>query len=751
MRESELSFFSQQSTPDERIAAEKKAEQARLLERLRILVRSISGKEGLEVTTDVEPQMMIQMAGDGRDARKKWYKQTKINLVTGEKEAELVHIPEAIIERENVAKGKAAHEAGHVAITRTGEFIPDEVMQKLGFSSLIAAVEERPTDQVVRERYSGAGKWVDEARQDSVQWASAATKGKKKLGYIPKFTQLNDLIVYEPHFEEIPDVYDADIIKLYKSIQEAVEQIERTLPEEGASEEEIVRKAKRRYEIAYSKIWPEIKKLVEGDSHKETLRQMIEDDLQSKTSPQEMSEEKPHQEGQGEMPSHALGQLTEDLQKELLSAINQVSQEQKEIEESLQKAKQEPAQGEEGRGAEDDSEKKTSEEETQEGEGEQEGKKESGVPVPMDGLSKDLKDALERIFEKLPKEKQEALKEKAREALEELEDSVVRDLAGQLLDMPPESHKEYKERKEDEEKEKEKTSEKKKIKKELEEIERVQAAVAGEVGVYDKTYEEIREVDAYLYRRLEEIFTPNIKRKTLLKSSGSRINLPAVFRREAEKGAGAKEVESRIFESVHLPEKKDYVVTLLVDLSGSMKGKKIQETFKGVVLLAEVLNRLGITNEIVGFQDEIIMFKSFDQKITDEIRKKIVGMIDEVRGNNPGGHNKPSYNDDGPCLMEASRGLAAQSGKEKFLVVLSDGVPEGRKSTADDLTEAIEKISKTTQQKLIGIGLGPDTGHVKEFYPTSLPNVNTQNLPEVLGELLEDILTNPQKYVYTGK
>ena len=195
-----------------------------------------------------------------------------------------------------------------------------------------------------------------------------------------------------------------------------------------------------------------------------------------------------------------------------------------------------------------------------------------------------------------------------------------------------------------------------------------------------------------------------------------------------------------------MPEKKDYVFTLLVDLSGSMNGEKITETFKAVVLLSEVLNRLGMKFQVLGFQDEVINFKDFNKEFSDDGRNRMSGMLAEVSNQNPGGHNKSSYNDDGPCLLEASSDLEKQSGKKKFLIVFSDGQPSGRRSNAEDLHKAVSLILEKTDQKLVALGLGRGTEHVKNFYPNSIPDITVSKLPEVLGGLLEDIIRNPGRY-----
>lgn len=686
-------FFSEQQE-NEKSEIEHKKELLELQDRLGSIIRTISGKPQMKVTTEVDSQTLFQMAQEGRDANKEWYDQKQYDPKTRKQIGEIVHIPDQILEsNEDVAKGRAAHEAGHVAISRFGEFVPDEVLQELGFHGVLSSVEERPTDQIVRECYAGAGEWVDEARKDSLSEAQFLEKEKENLGYIPKFAQLCDLMVYAPHIEKIPDHYDPEVVELYNKIGDQVERIEKTLPKDILKENEVLEAAKKRYKIVYSKIWPEAKKLVEDDRDLEKLRQMIQDAL--KTS------------------QNQLEQLPQNLKQELETAIR----------EAMKKAEELEKKG---------------------------GISKNIIAIPMNILSPELRVALEEIFDKLSKEKQQQLLEEAEKTLKKVEDEVVKETSGKLMDMPEETHEEYDTRKEEEEKSKvkeiEKQSEQKRIKKELQEIERRQAALLENRSKYDKAYEQIREYEEDLYKRLEEIFTPNIKHEVKLRSSGSRINLPAVFRWEASRGAGAKTIDNRIFESVHLPEKRDYVFTLLNDLSGSMNGEKINQDFKAKVLLTEILNRLGIKNEILGFQDEIINFKKFDEELTDEIRQKMSGMIDEVSGQNPGGHNKASWNDDGPCLLDASEGLELQPGKEKFLIVLSDGLPAGRHSTAEDLTKAVTKIMKTTNQKLIGIGLGPDTEHVKRYYPISLPNIKVDQLTEALGSLLEDIIMNPQNY-----
>lgn len=221
---------------------------------------------------------------------------------------------------------------------------------------------------------------------------------------------------------------------------------------------------------------------------------------------------------------------------------------------------------------------------------------------------------------------------------------------------------------------------------------------------------------------------------------------------------GRKEYRD-LFERRLPVERKDYTFLLLVDLSGSMSGEKIKETFKGAVLFAEALNRVsatlgGLEVAIYGFQDELIPYKGFTEELDDKIRKKMSLMEKEVK--NRGEHNQAGYNNDGYCLEQAAKILAESRTKNQFLFVLSDGQPMGddihrvpkyREIDLDEeLRAVVRDISTAGQQKLLGIGLGPGTEHVTDFYNNklpgveSLPSVDVKKLAETLGKKLEELI-----------
>ncbi|MEK7641017.1 MAG: hypothetical protein AAB389_03395, partial [Patescibacteria group bacterium] len=203
------------------------AKKEALRDQLAALIKTIARKPHLKVVTEVDEQTRLQMAMQGQDANRQWFWQQKVDKKTGKVLEELVHLPEQMMEKsENFVRGASAHEAGHALITRLGDIVPNEVLQQLGFHGMLAALEERPTDQVVRDRYPGAGEWVDEVRRELLAEGEAAMKASKNLGYIPKIMQLFDLLVFEPHFHGKPTRIEPEVLEMYEKIRKNVEKVE---------------------------------------------------------------------------------------------------------------------------------------------------------------------------------------------------------------------------------------------------------------------------------------------------------------------------------------------------------------------------------------------------------------------------------------------------------------------------------------------------------------------------------------------
>ncbi len=257
------------------------------------------------------------------------------------------------------------------------------------------------------------------------------------------------------------------------------------------------------------------------------------------------------------------------------------------------------------------------------------------------------------------------------------------------------------------------------------------------ISEYDQQYEKISYQVDLLIRKFEELLTP--KQKIRQKSgypTGNQIDLKRLMHFDAD-----PRTYHLIWSRKNIPHRRNLAVLLLVDLSGSMRGEKVDSAILGTILLAETLSKMKINFAVFGFQDQLIPLIAFQQGMDDVGKSNLLEMENEVHGNRPFGNNEPSYNDDGPCLAQAAELLLQQAASERYLLVVSDGLPEGRSSSKDDLRNAIEAIQKEQLINLMALGLGPRTEHVLDYYaPMAIANVPIEAFSWEISRLLERMI-----------
>ncbi|MCB9669724.1 MAG: hypothetical protein H6734_09670 [Alphaproteobacteria bacterium] len=236
-------------------------------------------------------------------------------------------------------------------------------------------------------------------------------------------------------------------------------------------------------------------------------------------------------------------------------------------------------------------------------------------------------------------------------------------------------------------------------------------------------------VDA-LARHLEAILRPrSLPRWIGGQLAGQRVSLRAAMQREA------RPEKLDVWERKTLPEKPDPAFLVALDLSGSMQGAGIHWGFRGVVLVAEVLERLRLPFAIWGFQDVPIPFKSRHEPLA-VARRALSGMPLEVVARRPGGHNRPEHNWDGPVLAALG---ARHSGTARtpVLLVVSDGAPSGPERAEEALRVAIHGLPRDVE--LVGIGIGPEATGVAGLYPRSVVCA-LEDFPVAIARCLRDAL-----------
>jgi cobalamin biosynthesis protein CobT len=596
-----------------------------------------------------------------------------------------------------------SHEGGHRRVSRT-EDIPTETWQKPGFSFMMNAIEDPRTNNFVAEAYPRFRDQMDIAYQEDLDFeGKTKEKAQDQLGYTPRFMQAG----FEYTRQWYRETQGEELGTLSKDLPEEVKTVvNQTLEsardswlrypskqEADESEELIRRYANVSYEINRDEVWPEFQKLVEQDMQDQEMQEFMK-------NMQDGSEG----EGQQGLPQEFSDSLTQEEQSELEDAIENANQ------------------------------------------GNQVGQEGNGQPraINLDSLTEGLKQKIKDYIDSLPEDVKLELAEKAQRALQDFEKEINEEFEGKLSDNPDKqvqrgeikvgAKSDRKSDSDDEQKGKikpEQTPDQKRFR------DIIEKALRGDENTYEEYRRDVLPLIDTLEAGLREIFVARRTQKwqTGFKS-GKRIDIK---RRMQEKALGISAVESRAWQKREVPQEKDYAISLLVDLSGSMRGQKIRETFRAAIVLAEVLNRLSINTEILGFNDRLYEYQPFGHDMGREVREHMGGILQEV--DTPAA----AHNDDGWAVQQASERLARQTAAEKFLFVLSDGLPEESSAHSGpeyELGKTVNQIMRDTDQKLIGLGIGPGTDHVGRYYPNSVANIGVREMSEKLADIIREVIAN---------
>jgi cobaltochelatase CobT len=215
---------------------------------------------------------------------------------------------------------------------------------------------------------------------------------------------------------------------------------------------------------------------------------------------------------------------------------------------------------------------------------------------------------------------------------------------------------------------------------------------------------------------------------------------------------------------------RDTVVTLLLDNSGSMRGRPITVAATCADILARTLERCGVKVEILGFTTRAwkggssreawlaggkppnpgrlndlrhIIYKSADAPWR-RARKNLGLMMRE---------GLLKENIDGEALDWAHKRLLARTEQRKILMMISDGAPVDDSTLSVNpgnylerhLRWVIEEIETRSPVELIAIGIGHD---VTRYYRRAVTIVDAEELggvmTEKLAELFEEKAAEPQ-------
>ena len=210
---------------------------------------------------------------------------------------------------------------------------------------------------------------------------------------------------------------------------------------------------------------------------------------------------------------------------------------------------------------------------------------------------------------------------------------------------------------------------------------------------------------------------------------------------------------------------RDTVVSLLIDNSGSMRGRPIAIAAICADILARTLERCGVATEILGFTTRGWKGGQSREAWLAAGRPSNPGRLNDLRhivykrADEPYRHSRRHLglmmregllkeNIDGEALLWAHNRLIARPEERRILMVISDGAPvddstasaNGGSYLERHLRQVIEWIEKRSPVELIAIGIGHD---VTRYYSRAVTIMDADQLAGAMVEQLAQLFDSP--------
>ena len=212
---------------------------------------------------------------------------------------------------------------------------------------------------------------------------------------------------------------------------------------------------------------------------------------------------------------------------------------------------------------------------------------------------------------------------------------------------------------------------------------------------------------------------------------------------------------------------KDTVVTLLIDNSGSMRGRPITIAALCADILSRTLERCSVKVEILGFTTKNWKGGKSREEWNKKNKPKNPGRLNDLRhiiykgADNNWRQSKKNLglmlkegllkeNIDGEAISWAFNRLIKRKEERKILMVISDGAPVDDSTlsvnSGDFLEKNLKKIVKFIENKsdieILAIGIGHD---VSRYYRKAIKISDVQELGDVMISQLNGLFENKKK------
>ena len=215
---------------------------------------------------------------------------------------------------------------------------------------------------------------------------------------------------------------------------------------------------------------------------------------------------------------------------------------------------------------------------------------------------------------------------------------------------------------------------------------------------------------------------------------------------------------------------KDTIVSLLIDNSGSMRGRPITIAAMCGDILARTLERCGVKTEILGFTTKAWKGGRSRELWLEQGKFPAPGRLNDLRhiiyktADEPWRRSKRNLglmlregllkeNIDGEALEWSYNRLLARTEQRKILMVISDGAPVDDSTLSVNagnylerhLKNTISKIERDDAIELVAIGIGHD---VNRYYKRAVTIVDAEQLGGAITEQLADLFDEKSNNSY---
>ena len=213
---------------------------------------------------------------------------------------------------------------------------------------------------------------------------------------------------------------------------------------------------------------------------------------------------------------------------------------------------------------------------------------------------------------------------------------------------------------------------------------------------------------------------------------------------------------------------RDTVVTLLIDNSGSMRGRPITVAAMSADILARTLERCGVKVEILGFTTRTWKGGTAREKWVDDGRPKNPGRLNDLRhivyksADSPWRRSRKNLglmlregllkeNIDGEALAWAHQRLLGRFEQRRILMVISDGAPVDDATLSANpgnylerhLRDVIYGIETRSEVELTAIGIGHD---VTRYYRRAVTLTDAEELGGTMMRKLTELFDEDGGY-----